>query len=142
MTRSYNYDPTLVSENGKDRMRFELGDTMVEGGPTTTALTDEEIVAALESYPHSWKRAKLMLLESLYRRFAYEVDTRTGPLSLSMQARAKLWKEMYDDLKEEVDLMCVSVPEQTNGRKKPPYFYTGMMENERTRNVRGKHDKR
>lgn len=142
MTRSYNYDPTQVAEYGKDRMRFELGDTMVEGGPSTTALTDEEINAALEAYPNSWKRAKLMLLESLYRRFAYEVDTRTGPLTLSMQARAKLWKEMYDELKEEVETQCVSVPDDTKGRKKPPYFYTGMMENERTRNVRGKYDKR
>lgn len=142
MTRSYNYDHTQVAEYGKDRMRFELGDTMVEGGPSTTALTDEEITAALEAYPNSWKRAKLMLLESLYRRFAYEVDTKTGPLTLSMQARAKLWKEMYDELKEEVETQCVSVPDGTNGCKKPPYFYTGMMENERTRNVRDKYDKR
>ena len=41
---AYNYDPAAVAEYGKDRMRFELGDTMVEGGPDTTALTDEEIV--------------------------------------------------------------------------------------------------
>ena len=40
---AYNYDPAAVAEYGKDRMRFELGDTMVEGGPDTTALTDEEI---------------------------------------------------------------------------------------------------
>ena len=44
---AYNYDPAAVAEYGKDRMRFELGDTMVEGGPDTTALTDEEIDAAL-----------------------------------------------------------------------------------------------
>ena len=37
---AYNYDPAAVAEYGKDRMRFELGDTMVEGGPDTTALTD------------------------------------------------------------------------------------------------------
>ena len=92
---AYNYDPAAVAEYGKDRMRFELGDTMVDGGPDTTALTDEEIEAALSAYPKSWKRAKLMLLESLFRRFSYEVDTKTCPLTLSLQARAKLWKEMY-----------------------------------------------
>ena len=97
---AYNYDPAAVAEYGKDRMRFELGDTMVEGGPDTTALTDEEIEAALSAYPKSWKRAKLMLLESLFRRFSYEVDTKTGPLTLSLQARAKLWKEMYEDLRK------------------------------------------
>lgn len=31
---AYNYDPTAVAEYGKDRMRFELGDTMVEVDPT------------------------------------------------------------------------------------------------------------
>ena len=110
---AYNYDPAAVAEYGKDRRRFELGDTMVEGGPDTTALTDEEIEAALSAYPKSWKRAKLMLLESLFRRFSYEVDTKTGPLTLSLQARAKLWKEMYEDLKKEVSFSCVSI-------EKPP----------------------
>ena len=87
---SYTYDPGKIAEHGMDRMRFELGDTMVEGLSDTTALTDEEIRAAIEVYPKSWKRAKLMLLESLCRRFAYEVDTKTGPLWLYMQERAKL----------------------------------------------------
>lgn len=41
-----------------------------------------------------------MLLESLCRRFAYEVNTKTGPLSLDMNGRAKLWKEDYDKLKK------------------------------------------
>lgn len=142
MTRSYNYDPTMLTEHGRDRMRFELGDTMVEGNSDTAALTDEEIEAAIMAYPRSWKRAKLFLLESLYRRFAYEVNTRTGPLSLELQARAKQWKEMYDDLKKEVDQECACVPGELSGPKKPPYFYTGMMENESIRNVRCRHDKR
>lgn len=59
MARSYNYDPSAIAEYGKDRMRFELGDTATEGGPDTTALTDEEIEAAISAYPKSWKRAKL-----------------------------------------------------------------------------------
>ena len=109
---AYNYDPAAVAEYGKDRMRFELGDTMVEGGPDTTALTDEEIEAALSAYPKSWKRAKLMLLESLFRRFSYEVDTKTGP-------------------KKEVSFSSVSIEQPPECYKKPPYFYAGMMENER-----------
>lgn len=47
---AYNYDPAAVAEYGKDRMRFELGDTMVEGGPDTTALTDDEIVAVIRRH--------------------------------------------------------------------------------------------
>lgn len=97
---TYTYDPGNVKELGKDRMRFELGDVMVEGCSDTTALTDEEIQAAIETYPKSWKKAKLMLLESLCRRFSYEVSTKTGPLTLELQERAKLWREDYDKLKK------------------------------------------
>lgn len=132
---TYTYDPGKVKEFGKDRMRFELGDTMVEGLSDTTALTDEEIQAAIESYPKSWKRAKLMLLESLCRRFAYEVDTKTGPLSLAMHDRAELWRKDFEDLKKEVSAESCNVPKFANGvHCKPPYFYTGMQKNERARN--------
>lgn len=131
---SYTYDPVEIKGFGKDRMRFELGDTMVEGLSDTTALTDEEIQAAIESYPKSWKRAKLMLLESLCRRFAYEVDTKTGPLWLYMQERAKLWREDYDKLKKEVSAESCRIPDHGNGvHNKPPYFYAGMHRNERMR---------
>lgn len=132
---AYTYEPGNVKELGKDRMRFELGDTMVEGGPDTTALTDEEIQAAIETYPKSWNRAKLMLLESLCRRFAYEVDTKTGPLSLSLQDRAELWRKDYENLKKEISAESCNVPKFSNGvYNKPPYFYAGMQENERARN--------
>ena len=112
---AYTYEPGNITEFGKDCMRFELGDTMVEGLADTTALTDEEIQAAIDAYPNKWKRAKLMLLESLCRRFAYEVNTKTGPLSLDMNGRAKLWKEDYDKLKKEVQAESVSVPRFGNG---------------------------
>lgn len=131
-TGTYTYNPGNIQDFGKDRMRFELGDVMVEGGGDTTALTDEEIQAALDSYPRSYKRAKLMLLESLCRRFAYEVDTKTGPLWLYMQERAKLWRTDYEQLKREVSVESCSIPKFSNGVNKPPYFYTGMHQNERT----------
>lgn len=133
--KSYTYEPENIKNFTKDRMRFELGDTMVEGLSDTTALTDEEIQAAIDSYPKSWKRAKLMLLESLCRRFAYEVDTKTGPLWLYMQERAKLWRADYDQLKKEVSVESCSVPQSSGGRcNKPPYFYSGMQQNERVEN--------
>lgn len=132
---AYTYNPANVKEPGKDRMRFELGDVMVDGLSDTTALTDEEIQAAIEAYPKSWKRAKLMLLESLCRRFAYEVDTKTGPLWLYMQERAKLWRADYDKLKKEVSAESCGVPRFSNGvAGKPPYFYAGMQQNERAGN--------
>ena len=47
---SYTYNPEKVSEPGVDRMRFELGDVMVEGGTETCALTDEEFKAVLKRF--------------------------------------------------------------------------------------------
>lgn len=134
MTKSYTYDPGKIKEYGKDRMRFELGDTMVEGGSDTTALTDEEIQAAVELHFKTWKKAKLMLLESLCRRFAYEPDTKTGPLTLSFNDRAILWREDYEKLKKEVSAESCNVPKFSNGaNNKAPYFYAGMQQNERVR---------
>lgn len=128
---TYTYEPEKIKENGKDRMRFELGDTMVQGREATCALADDEIEAALETYPKHWKHAKLMLLESIYRRFSYEVDTKTGPLSLSLSERAKLWKEAYEKLKAEVALESCSVPVPKGGPRTRPYFYPGMQQNKR-----------
>lgn len=128
---TYTYDPSKIREKGKDRMRFELGDTMIEGEEATTALTDEEIQAAVDSYPGRWKRAKLMCLESICRRFAYEPDTKTGPLEFDFGDRAKLWRQDYEELKKEVGDTDISVPDIGKGFAKPPYFHTGMMENGR-----------
>lgn len=126
--KTYTYDPAKISEKDKDRMRFELGDTMVEGGAETAALTDEEIAAVLGIYPNRWKRAKLALVESLCRRFSYEVDTSVGPLSLGLQGRVEVWREMYKELKAEVGGYAVprANPAAIGGSA---YFYTGMMDN-------------
>lgn len=132
---SYTYNPADIREQTVSRMRFEIGDTMVEGGSDTTALTDEEIQAAIDSNS-KWKRAKLMLLESLYRRFSYEVNTKTGPLTLELHARAAMWREDYLTLKKEIQQESCSVPRFTSGGSdKPPYFYAGMQENERTKGI-------
>ena len=45
---SYTYNPDNIRRIGVDKMRFELGDTVVELGATTCALCDEEYHAVLE----------------------------------------------------------------------------------------------
>lgn len=128
MAGIYTYDPANIGHPGKDRMRFELGDTMVEGGAETSALTDEEYTAILTAYPHKWKRAKLALIESILHRFSFEVDTKVGPLSLSLQQRAGTWQAMYYALKAEISKSGVpsANPAAMEGS---PYFYEGMMDN-------------
>lgn len=132
---TYSYDPSNLEENGVDLMRFELGDTMVDGKEKTCALCDEEYQAII-SRNKKWKKAKLACIESIFRRFSYEPDTTTGPLHYAFGDRAKLWQEEYRALKAELSQEGVSagaVALQT-GRGKEPYFYTGMMSMEKGRN--------
>ena len=51
MARTYEYDPSKIGEYSIDRMRFELGDTMVEGKADTCAMCNEEYEAVLMQYP-------------------------------------------------------------------------------------------
>ena len=125
----YTYDATKISEYGKDRMRFELGDVMVDDGARNSYLSDEEIEAMIEANKPSWLRAKLALVESVLRRFSYEVDTQSGPLRLSLNQRYAAWKDMYDKLKNEADAAS-SIPDYgAIGKRCPPYFYEGMHDN-------------
>lgn len=127
MAATYSYDPALIPDGGVDKMRFELGDTEVIEGPLTSALSDEEYSAILALHPDSWKRAKLACLESIYRRFAYEPDTTEGPVSFQLHERAKLWKQMYDDLLSEINSINMLPRAHISG--KPPYFRTDLHRN-------------
>lgn len=125
---TYTYDPTKIGERGKDRMRFELGDTEVAGEGQAAALSDEEYEAVIASNPGKWRRAKLALIESVMRRFSYEVDEKVGPLSLSLRQRYEDWKAMYDQLKAEiagVSVPCAN-PAAISGDH---YFYEGIHNN-------------
>ncbi len=140
MAKSYTYDPSQAGKYGKDRMRFELGDIMVEGKEETTALCDEEYEAVINvtvRTPRQWKKMKLRCLESIYRRFSYEPDTKVGTLSLDLGERAKTWKAMYDELNAELSASAASTaPILANannldtGAITGPYFWNGMMSHE------------
>lgn len=124
MAATYTYDVTKLADKSKDLMRFELGDTDISGGEDTAALTDEEINAML-TINSKWKQAKYKLVESVYMRYAKEVQMSTSGLSLGFQARADHWAILYKDLKKELSSMgAPSI--KTSG---PPYFTSGMMRN-------------
>lgn len=68
MPGTYQYEPGNIAKYGKDRMRFELGDVMVEGKEKTCALCDEEYNAVLpEKIPttRQWKRQNSDALKAL-----------------------------------------------------------------------------
>lgn len=139
MSKTYTYDPAKISESGKDRMRFELGDIMFEGGDDTCALTDEEYDAIITLYPNRWKKAKLELLKSILHRFAYEVNTTVGPLSLQLRGRFDAWKSLHDELAAQVSAMgAPSLPPQISNSR--AYFHTGMQENPEDRTEGGTRD--
>lgn len=141
MPGTYTYEPTEIANYGKDRMRFELGDTMVEGEERTCALCDEEylvLVSGADS-PKQWKRAKLKCLESIFRRFSMEADTKVGPTTLGFEGRAKLWQEEYEKLKADIKNYNVSagaIYANVNiSNSSPPYFYAGMMSTEESEGI-------
>ena len=72
MAGTYTYEPAMITSYGKDRMRFELGDVMVDGKERTCALSDEEYIVLCDDVQSAkdWKRAKLKCLESIFRRFS------------------------------------------------------------------------
>lgn len=132
---SYTYNPANIQAYNKDRMRFELGDTMVDGGAATCALSDEEYLAVLMLHKGKWRKAKLALIESILRRFSYEVDTKIGPLSLSLRQRVEDWQKLYEEVKAEASAASVPCPSNPNAIES--YFYTGIHDNVSGRNGRG-----
>jgi len=131
----YSYDPTKIRQRGKDQMRFELGDTTVEGGADTCALADEEyeaIIGEIRPGKIPWLMAKLHILEAILFKLSYMVDTKIDVLSYGLGARAERWQKLYEDLRKEI-IANTGVPTiDDRAAKKPPYFHTSMDDNKRT----------
>ena len=127
---TYTYEPALVGEHGKDRMRLELGDTTLCPGELTAALTDEEYIALINSNP-SWKKAKMACLRAILMRFAHQVNISHDGISYSFSDRVKFWKELYDEEKKKMS--SAAVPSVHSGSLSNVhgghYFYEDMHKN-------------
>lgn len=130
----YSYDPTKIKARGKDQMRFELGDTLTDGGADTCALADEEYEAVLNGVKDgkkAWQYAKLAILEAILFKMSYQVDTKIDVLQYSFGDRAERWQKLYDTLKKQVRATA-SIPTLAPSiTETPPYFHKGMEENPR-----------
>lgn len=126
----YTYDPKFITEKGKDKMRFELGDTVIDGGPMTSPLCDEEYEAIIAA-SSSWKKAKLELLKAIMMKLSYEVNTSTDGLSYSLSDRANRWREMYKELKKELNASSLPIGDMSAiyQRNEPHYFHTDLHAN-------------
>lgn len=131
---TYSYDPAKIRERGKDQMRFELGDTLTDGGADTCALADEEYAAVLDGLEEgrtAWRCAKLAVLEAILFKLSYQVNTRIDVLQYDFGERAARWQKMYDTLKKQM-LGAASIPALAPSIvETPPYFHKGMEENPR-----------
>ncbi len=129
---TYSYNPWNLSQNGVDKMRFELGDTIVDAEGLTSPLCDEEYEAMLDEHK-DWNRAKLACLKAIVMKLSYEVDTSVDGLSYSLHQRAERWKAMLDE--EERKLTGLHAPIVHNGSLPPhgstPYFYNDLHANPR-----------
>lgn len=132
---TYTYDPTKITEGGRDQMRFELGDTVVDMEGIPSPLCDEEYDAILKKHGRSWRRAKLKCLEAICMKMSYEVDTSVGGLSYSLNQRYERWKKMLDQAKKEAKAIAGVPVAGDPGSLMPhggtPYFYNDMQANRR-----------
>ena len=130
---TFSYDPTKITEGGKDQLRFELGDTVVDMGGIPAVLSDQEYDAILGKYPNSWRSAKFYALQAIVMKLSYEVDTSVGGLSYSLNQRFDRWKKMLDEEKKAMaGLMGLPTPGDPTSLSPyggTPYFYNDMQRN-------------
>lgn len=124
---NYSYNPTQINDGWLNQMRFELGDTFVQEPEKTAYLSDEEYVAALKG-SKTWRRAKFRCVETLLRRFSYEVDTKVQNAEWKLSDRLDEWRRLYNQLKGEVE--AEEITGGLNGlagaSRRPPIFRVGM----------------
>lgn len=122
------YDPTLVDQNGRDRVRFELGDT----DPEAAELQDEEIDALLNQSDLEWLPAAARGARVIHRRYARQATFSVGPVKFDNNARAKTWGELADQLEAQAGVgfegAAMHAVPSAGGLAGPEgnYFQTGM----------------
>lgn len=126
---TYSYCAENITQNGIDKMRFELGDTMTEGGADTCILCDEEYIAML-AQRKTWQKAKIECLKAIVMKLCYEVDYKVNDMSLSLSDRYKHFKNMLEELEKKQQSSAFMSKTATTKQTKP-YFYLGMQENKK-----------
>jgi len=126
----YSYNPANITRNGVDKMRFELGDTVLEPASLACSLCNEEYAAIL-AQNKEWRRAKIACLKAILIKFAYEVDFSADGLSYSLSQRYERFKALLNE--EESKLAALSsVPRfDKSSIGGGHYFYNNLHVNPR-----------
>ena len=137
---TFSYDPTRIGEDGTDRLRFELGDTVVDMAGVSAALCDEEYQGILAQYAgRGWRRVRFEALKAIVMKLSFEVDTSVGGLSYSLSQRFERWKRLLDEEKKTMAALGGvpvagdpgSLIPHPNGET--PYYYNDIHRNYRRR---------
>ena len=128
---TYSYDPENIADNTMDRMRFELGDTQVEGGSDTCAMCDEEYETLIDG-SKSWRSAKISCLKAIVARFAMMVDFHAGGMSIEFSKRYDRYKAKLDELEKQNQFISANPQSIGEGcADGGHYFRLGMLNNPR-----------
>lgn len=125
---TYSYDPTAVTELGKDRMRLELGDTTFAPAELTAALCDEEYEVLIGESPN-WRRAKIKCLEAILMKFAHQTNFSIDGVSYSFADRRDFWKKLLDETIHESGIPTCDPLSLSGEAGGDPYFYEDMHRN-------------
>lgn len=126
---TYSYTPSSLDKYGKDKMRFELGDTQIDGGADTCALCDEEYEALIEE-AGDWRSAKIACLKAIVARFAMMVDFHAGGMSIEFSRRYERYKAMLDELQKKSQFISANPASLGQGcADGGHYFRLGMLNN-------------
>jgi hypothetical protein len=136
MAKTFSYNPIKITDYGIDQMRFELGDTEVDGENDTCALCDEEYQAMIDRAnkdEKGWKWATFLCLKAIRMKFSFEVSSSVGGMSLSLQERYKVWDDLY--LRMMKSFESPKANPEALGENRPDeghYFNLGQGSNPRT----------
>lgn len=139
---AYTYDPSRITEGGKDQMRFELQDIAVGLAQQTCVLSDQEyeaLLARTRAEGGSWRAAKYRCVCAIVMRMAYEVDVSADGLSMSLAQRYTRWKTLKQEMESEMQRISASA--LALGQNSPDgghYFFAGMNDNPRAQAAPGR----
>lgn len=130
---TYSYNPLFLKKQGKDQLRFELGDTAVEEGADVCVFCDEEYQALLDDRTSftqkEWLTVKLEAVNAALYKFSHQVNTKIDTLSYNLSDRATQWESLRDTLKSELDSLNAGVCLSASKVGASSHFYSGLHRN-------------
>lgn len=130
---TYTYDPTQIRTASVSRVRFELGDVLVDGGAESCFLSDEEIQSIIDDTEITrWKRKLYVLAEAVCMKLSYETNWRNDGTSFDLSQRADRWIKLRDRFKQEADTEASlptsgAVNDSIQSSDGGHYFHRGMQ---------------